>query len=108
MAAGEKTEKATPKRREEARKKGQVARSQDLNGALVLIAGLIALSAWGPHVLEKLGEQMRATIATMANPRAIDAGMLGHLAGESGKTIALAVGPIALACMAAGVLANVI
>ena len=31
---GEKTEKATPKRREEARKKGQVARSQDLNGAL--------------------------------------------------------------------------
>lgn len=31
--AGEKTEKATPKKREEARKKGQVARSMDLTGA---------------------------------------------------------------------------
>ena len=31
--ASDKTEKATPKRREEARKKGQVASSTDLNGA---------------------------------------------------------------------------
>ena len=37
--AGEKTEKATPKKRQEARKKGQVAGSQDLNGAVVLMAG---------------------------------------------------------------------
>ncbi len=34
----DKTEKATPKKRDEARKKGQVARSQDLNGAVVLLA----------------------------------------------------------------------
>jgi flagellar biosynthetic protein FlhB len=53
---GDKTEKATPKRRDEARKKGQVAKSQDLNGAFVLIGGLIALSIWGPHVVETLGE----------------------------------------------------
>ena len=44
---GDKTEKATPKRREEARKKGQIARSQDLSGAMVLIGGLIALTIWG-------------------------------------------------------------
>ena len=37
--ADDKTEKATPKKQEEARKKGQVARSNDLNGAVVLRAG---------------------------------------------------------------------
>ena len=33
--AGEKTEKATPKRRDEAKRKGQVARSMDLTGAQI-------------------------------------------------------------------------
>ncbi|QOR68573.1 flagellar biosynthesis protein FlhB [Cytobacillus suaedae] len=36
--AGEKTEKATPKKRDESRKKGQVAKSQDVNTAILLIA----------------------------------------------------------------------
>src|SRR5919112_474699 len=39
--AGEKTEKATPKKAEDARKKGQVARSIELNGAAVLLAELV-------------------------------------------------------------------
>lgn len=39
--AGEKTEKATPKRREEARKKGQVAKSIELNSAVLLFVALI-------------------------------------------------------------------
>jgi flagellar biosynthetic protein FlhB len=105
---GDKTEKATPKRREEARKKGQIARSQDLNGALVLIGGLIALTIWGPHVMDKLGESMRTTIAMMANPRQVTAGMLGQVFVQSGKTIGVTVGPIALCCMGFGLLGNVI
>ena len=36
--AGEKTEKATPKKRQDARKKGQVAKSQDVNVAIGLLA----------------------------------------------------------------------
>src|SRR3954467_12927259 len=95
-SGGDKTEKATPKRREEARKKGQVARSQDLNGSLVLIGGLIALVMWGPALFEKLGDSMGATIGMMSNPRGVTASMLGQLAMDSGKTIAMAVGPIAL------------
>jgi flagellar biosynthetic protein FlhB len=107
-SAGEKTEKATPKREEEARKKGQVAKSQDLNGAFVLIGGLIALSIWGPGIVEKMGGSMRETIALMANPRAVNATLLAQLAMESGKTLAVTVGPIALVCMFSGVLANVV
>ena len=35
--AGEKTEKATPKKRQDSRKKGQVLKSQDVTGAIVLL-----------------------------------------------------------------------
>jgi len=41
--AGEKTEDATPKRRLEARKKGTVAKSTDLTGAITLLAAALAL-----------------------------------------------------------------
>jgi flagellar biosynthetic protein FlhB len=43
--AQERTEDATPRRRQQARRKGTVARSIDLNGAVVMVALLIALPA---------------------------------------------------------------
>ncbi|OQX58989.1 hypothetical protein B5M50_03525, partial [candidate division KSB1 bacterium 4484_219] len=39
----ERTEKATPKRREEARKKGNVARSMELSSATILLGGTLTL-----------------------------------------------------------------
>jgi flagellar biosynthesis protein FlhB len=42
----DRTEQPTPKRRAEAREKGQVARSRDLSASLVLITGLGVLTAW--------------------------------------------------------------
>ncbi|HPQ03624.1 MAG TPA: EscU/YscU/HrcU family type III secretion system export apparatus switch protein, partial [Bacillota bacterium] len=41
----DRTEQPTPRRREEARKEGQVARSADLNAALGLIVGLMILES---------------------------------------------------------------
>ena len=107
-SGGEKTEKATPKRLEEARKKGQVAKSQDLNGAIVLVGGLMVLAIWGPHMMEKIAESMRATFAMAASPRGVNGTMLGQIAVQSGKTILVTVGPIAAVCAIAGVLANII
>ena len=70
MAASDKTEKATPKKREDARKKGQVARSMDLNGAVVLLAALLALSAFGPMMYHRMQEAMIARArARAASPR---------------------------------------
>ena len=43
----EKTEKATPKKREDVRKKGDVAKSRELPSVAVLFAGLITLSTTG-------------------------------------------------------------
>ncbi len=50
----DKTEKATPKRQEEARNKGQVAKSMDLGGATVLLVGLMAIGSFGPAMLEAM------------------------------------------------------
>jgi len=44
---GDKTEQATPRRRQEARERGQVAKSSDLSSAVVLGAGLAALATLG-------------------------------------------------------------
>jgi len=44
----DRTEQPTPKRRAEAREKGQIARSRDLNASLVLLTGILLLSWWGP------------------------------------------------------------
>ena len=41
--AQDKTEPATPRRREETRKRGQVARSNDLSAAVVLLGALMVL-----------------------------------------------------------------
>lgn len=46
----EKTEDATDKKRDDARKKGQVPRSRELSTALVTIIAAVALFAWGPQM----------------------------------------------------------
>jgi flagellar biosynthetic protein FlhB len=106
-SGGEKTEKATPKRRDEARKKGQVAKSPDLSGALVLLVGLYALAAYGPHIWQQMGASMRSTLAMIATPQAVTASGAAELFLEGGKMVVLAVAPIALACLVVGVLSNV-
>jgi len=51
---GEKTEPPTPRRREEARRRGQVARSQDLPAAVLLLGVVVALRILGPNILRRL------------------------------------------------------
>ncbi len=55
--AGERTEKATPRRREKAREKGQVARSQEVNSFFVLLAGAVMLVGTSSYMLDQLGRQ---------------------------------------------------
>lgn len=48
-SAEEKTEKATPKKRQELREKGEVAKSRELPSVAVLLSALIALSLFGSY-----------------------------------------------------------
>lgn len=50
--AGEKTEKATPKKRQDSRNKGQVAKSQDVNTAILLFFSFLLLFVIGGYLKE--------------------------------------------------------
>jgi flagellar biosynthesis protein FlhB len=52
----DRTEQATPKRREDARRKGQVLRSAELSSFAVLACSLLALLAFGPLLASTLGK----------------------------------------------------
>jgi type III secretion protein U len=52
--SGARTEQPTPRRLEQARRRGQVARSGELQAAVALGAGLLALSAHGPRCASEL------------------------------------------------------
>jgi len=108
MAAGDKTEKATPKKRSEARKKGQVAKSHDLNGAVVMFAALFALSATAPHLVAVLQSSLRDAFALIATPDVVNGSGLGPLVSAQAKAASLAAAPVIFTCVAAAVLINVI
>jgi flagellar biosynthetic protein FlhB len=60
--AGERSEAPTPRRRQQARKKGQVARSQDLSATVILLAGLVTLEILGPRIWTKLLAVVRSAL----------------------------------------------
>jgi flagellar biosynthesis protein FlhB len=108
MPREERTEKPTPKHRKRAREKGQVARSPDLGGAIVVITGLFALSLMGPQIVTAGAATFREVFGEIANPaRATSAAGLDELMHSALSTIGLALAPVAAACMAAGLLAGV-
>jgi len=55
----EKTEKATPRKREEIRRKGQVAKSKEIPSVAVLLAGLVSMTVFGSYVYSYIGLIMR-------------------------------------------------
>jgi flagellar biosynthetic protein FlhB len=60
--SGEKTEKATPRKRDDVRKKGQVAKSADVNTAISLLAIFLSLLFIGPFMLQRILVMMNASL----------------------------------------------
>ncbi len=89
--AGDKTETPTPRRRTEARQRGQIARSQELNAAVLLLGGLIALALFGRHIWESLLFVMRSTLEANEYP-SIDAALV--VGGQSLVQMAKVIGPL--------------
>ncbi len=59
----ERSEEATQKRRSDAREKGDIARSKELNTAAILIAGAIGLLVFGGIITTGLAKMMRYNLA---------------------------------------------
>lgn len=96
--AQEKTEEPTPKRLQQARDEGQIARSKELNTAVLLLGSSVMLVMTGGHIRDSLAAIMKANFAI---PRAAIfdvTQMLGFLA-ISGKAVLLAILPLLVVCL---------
>ncbi|WKY58791.1 flagellar biosynthesis protein FlhB [Vibrio sp. SNU_ST1] len=76
----ERTEDATPKRLQQAKDKGQVARSKELASASVLIVGAIALMWFGESMAKALFETMQR-LFSLSREEVFDATKLLEIAG---------------------------
>ena len=61
----EKTERATPRRREKERDKGHIAKSQDFTSSLLLTLGVALLFALSPKMLETLQVMLMSAFSRM-------------------------------------------
>jgi len=103
----EKTERATPKRREEARNRGRVPRSLEVNSAAVLIAVGAVLLLFGPKLLASFESILQEGLTNAGDPKLVRGDGLGTLVGWALRGFAVTAAPIALTALVAGVVANV-
>lgn len=65
--AAEKTEEATTRRRTKERERGNVAKSKDMDSALVMVAGIALLAVFSKGMVENIQNMMRETFSHL-NP----------------------------------------
>jgi len=106
LASEERTEQATPRKRRQAREKGQVATSVDLSRAIGLLAIYLAWRFAGAGMLARLQDAterwLRAAGATDVSPEQAIA-----VWGSALQVGALVVGPLMLAAIVGTVIASV-
>jgi flagellar biosynthetic protein FlhB len=74
---GDRTERATPKRREEARRHGQTTLSPEIAPVAVLLTALVLVSWGAPHALERSRVVLRAWLAAVGPAAAEPDAFLG-------------------------------
>lgn len=105
--SGEKTEQATPRRLEEAIKKGQFARSAEVQTVFVLLGGLIALKFVGADLWQKLVNVQTSILGHLHEvPLTLNA-MQGYAINAALMFTACA-GPILIGTTAGGLIAGAI
>jgi flagellar biosynthetic protein FlhB len=101
---GEKTEAPTPRRRQEAREQGQVARSQDLTGAALIVGSILLLNAFGQDLMKALRVLLADTLSLRTtDPNAAFAQSLYSLVH-----VARALAPVLIGIVVVVVVANLL
>ncbi len=102
--AGEKTEDASPRRRQDARKKGTVAKSQDLIGALALLACSFLL----PGVIQNFATSLMIGLqgGLLRQPSDLSNGSLSRYIGSILGPAVLSILPLIFGMMVVGLVAN--
>jgi flagellar biosynthetic protein FlhB len=105
MQNEDRTEQPTAKKLKDSRKRGQIARSRELAVAAATVAGVIALGRMGGRLMTGLGERLALDISHLGDApmRTVTAGELTAAVASVASTVAVLVGPLAMATMIAGV-----
>jgi flagellar biosynthetic protein FlhB len=106
MANADRTEKPTGKRRDEARKKGQVARSPELGSLVILGSSFIFLAAMGPTMFGHMESAMRDSLLSLSQPD-LENGGLSRAFNEIAQTLLVVSLPFVIAVSGAGLLGSV-
>ncbi len=101
-SAGEKSFEATQHRRQEAREQGQVAFSQDLGSALLLMLAMLTLTMFGRTLMVCVTELMRHQLGDVTELAPVQETLLSQ-----GRAIFLAVGGVVLPIMGVMLLGGV-
>ncbi|MCU1739239.1 MULTISPECIES: flagellar biosynthesis protein FlhB [Pseudomonas] len=99
----DKTEDPTDKKKKDAREKGEVARSKELNTFAVMMAGAGALLMFGGTLAQDLAELMRMNF-TLSREVVLDQRYMGIFLLRSGEMAIWAVQPILLTALAAALI----
>lgn len=97
---GEKTEKATPKRRQDERKKGNVFQSKEIVTVSSMIALFFVVKLLGPFVISQMQDAVSHFIVLAASQETLTQSDLNAMFLKSCTTVLLSIGPI----MAASIL----
>jgi len=103
----ERTERATPKKRKEAREKGNVPRSNEVNSAAILLISSLAFILFGKHMFNSV-QIMMHDIYTDFSTIDLTVNNITQMSKNAGIGFAFLIGPFMLCLIIAGVAANVI
>jgi flagellar biosynthetic protein FlhB len=103
----ERTEAPTDKRRQEAREKGNVAKSAEINSTLVLLTGVMMLYWFAPWMFRQLSGFMRSMLGLISHPHA-DISFVAELTTQSLVFIFYICLPVCAAIMIVGIAANLL
>ena len=101
----ERTEQASPRRREEARQKGQVARSPEVASAAILLASTILFYFCSGGMVERLMDLTRWTLRECGST-AVNLNNIHNLLWAWSWKLFLVMAPLLLTVVIAGILAN--
>ncbi len=102
---GERTEQATGKRRAEARKKGQVARSREISSVAVLLVALSVIYVLSTYLFQRLSWVMVQSLQKIGTFSLSPENILGF-GGEIVWALVQILAPILLAVFVMGILSN--